>query len=211
MIVIILRILFLLLNDETKEGIIGDTLRVRIDKNLDYFSYKYLRKKLKQNISYRNIFFWRINNELKLDKKQLGSTSKRVMLFNHIQFYSKLFVVRILLKLLKMLYRPIETIEIAILDGCLGKGLYLPHRYCVITAKRIGDNVTIHHGVTIGKNHKTGGVPTIGNNVVIFPNAVIVGDITIGDNTYIGANTFVNKDIPSNSTIRAMESKHIER
>lgn len=89
----------------------------------------------------------------------------------------------------------------------LGDGLYMYHTGRVIVNSRvkIGKNVTLSPGVTIGKTiNKTTGKdesPTIGNQVWIGSNAVIVGDVTVGDNVLIAANSFITKDVPSNSVV----------
>lgn len=60
----------------------------------------------------------------------------------------------------------------------VGIGLYLPHNgHRVVNSKCIiGDNVTIHPGVTLGKEirGKRMESPTIGNRVWIGANAIIV-------------------------------------
>jgi len=64
---------------------------------------------------------------------------------------------------------------------------------------RIGDDVHIDQGVTIGGNATQGGVPTIGQNVYIGAGAKILGPIVIGENSIIGANAVVIRDVPANS------------
>lgn len=83
----------------------------------------------------------------------------------------------------------------------IGKSLKINHAVGTIVGSRttVGDNVLLHHGVTIGE--KNGGRAKIGNNVIIYPNSTIVGPIFIGDNSIIGANKFVDKSYPSNSKI----------
>lgn len=79
-------------------------------------------------------------------------------------------------------------------------GLLLFHSYStILNAKKIGTNCRILHLVTLGD--KRGGVPTIGNNVVILPGAVVVGGITIGDNCVIGPNAVVFKSVPANCVV----------
>lgn len=73
-----------------------------------------------------------------------------------------------------------------------------------------GENVSIYQNVTIGNDGK-GGVPRIGNNVIIYANSVIVGDITIGDNAVIGALTFINRDVPEGTTWVGAPARCIER
>ena len=65
---------------------------------------------------------------------------------------------------------------------------------------KIGENVFIHQGVTIGKKDSNSGCPIIGNNVYIGTGAIIIGSITIGENAKIGAGSVVIKDIPANTT-----------
>lgn len=78
---------------------------------------------------------------------------------------------------------------------------------CVIgeTAK-IGNNVKIYHGVTLGalsvtKENNKKRHPTIGNNVTIYANATILGNINVGDNSLIGANCFIFKSIKANKKV----------
>lgn len=68
-----------------------------------------------------------------------------------------------------------------------------------LNARYIGENFTAMHSVTIGK--KSGGLPSIGNNVFIGCGACILGNISIGNNVKIGANAVVLKDVPDNSTV----------
>ena len=71
----------------------------------------------------------------------------------------------------------------------------------VISANRIGENLSVWQGVTIGMNPKSPKAPTIGNNVSIYTNAVVAGDITIGNNVQISAGTVVMQDVPDNSLV----------
>lgn len=83
----------------------------------------------------------------------------------------------------------------------IGKALKINHGMGTVVGSRtsLGDNVLLHHGVTIGE--KNGGRANIGNNVIVYPGAIIVGDILIGNNSVVGANVFVDKSYPVNSKI----------
>ena len=87
----------------------------------------------------------------------------------------------------------------------IGKGFYIGHvgRIIVNPDVKIGENVNIATGVTIGKTNRgmNMGVPTIGNHVWIGTNAVIVGGITIGDDVLIAPNAYINTDVPSHSIV----------
>ncbi len=98
-------------------------------------------------------------------------------------------------------------------EAKIGPGLYMGHRGTVIVngKTRIGANVNIATGVTIGQENRgiRQGYPTIGNKVWIGSNAVIVGKINIGDNVMIAPNTFINFDVPSNSVVIGNPAKII--
>ncbi|MES2400037.1 MAG: serine O-acetyltransferase EpsC [Pseudomonadota bacterium] len=84
----------------------------------------------------------------------------------------------------------------------IGGGLFLPHTVgTVLGADRIGDNVTILQGVTLGTAEPDNGFmvalrPIIGNHVVLGAGAKVIGRITIGDYAKIGANAVVLQDVP---------------
>lgn len=84
-------------------------------------------------------------------------------------------------------------------------GLYLGHAYCITinSAVKIGRNVNIHKGVTIGVENRglRKGTPVIGNCVWIGVNSTIVGNVHIGDDVLIAPNTYVNRDIPAHSVV----------
>lgn len=82
----------------------------------------------------------------------------------------------------------------------IGPGLYIPHPVStVVMARKIGENVSLISGITIGMRNRHD-FPTIGDNVTIGAGARLLGGITIGDNALIGANAVVTKDVPANST-----------
>lgn len=61
---------------------------------------------------------------------------------------------------------------------------------------KIGRNCTILHGVTIGGvRGPKGGVPTIGDNVVIATGSAVIGNVSVGNNVMIGAHSLVLQDI----------------
>lgn len=87
----------------------------------------------------------------------------------------------------------------------IGKGLYLGHPYNITVGigVKIGNNVNLHKGCTIGRENrgKREGAPTIGNCVSIGINSTIVGKITIGSDVMIAPNSFVNFDVPDHSVV----------
>lgn len=99
----------------------------------------------------------------------------------------------------------------------IGKGFFIDHGAGVVIGETtvIGDNVMLHHGVTLGgtgwwtssKNEKRH--PTIEDNVVIGVGATILGNITIGRNSKIGANALVVKDVPPDSVVVSEMGKYV--
>jgi serine O-acetyltransferase len=87
----------------------------------------------------------------------------------------------------------------------IGEGLYLPHngRRTINSECIIGKNVTIHPGVTIGKEvrGRRQGSPQIGDNVWIGANAIIVGNIQIGNNVLIAPGSYINFDVPADAVV----------
>ena len=84
----------------------------------------------------------------------------------------------------------------------IGPGLFLPHTQgTVIGAWRIGANVTIFQGVTLGAKeidftYTEKSRPILGDGVTIGSGAKVLGGITLSDRVRVGANSVVLIDIP---------------
>lgn len=122
---------------------------------------------------------------------------------------------------LKLIARIISSIgrfltRIEIHPGAIiGKGLVIDHGTGVVIGEtaRIGDDVLIYHGVTLGGTGSTSHVkrhPTICNNVMIGAGAKVLGDIKIGAFSKIGANAVVLEDIPPGSTAIGIPAKVVK-
>jgi serine O-acetyltransferase len=61
---------------------------------------------------------------------------------------------------------------------------------------RIGRNVFVSNGVTIGGRNEMVNVPRIEDNVFIATGAKVLGDITVGSGSVIGANAVVIRSVP---------------
>ena len=87
----------------------------------------------------------------------------------------------------------------------IGKGLFIDHGHGVVIGEttRIGDNVTIYQGVTLGGTGKETGKrhPTLEDNVMISAGAKVLGSFTIGENSKVGAGSVVLEEVPKNSTV----------
>ncbi|MEL6747146.1 MAG: serine O-acetyltransferase [Pseudomonadota bacterium] len=87
----------------------------------------------------------------------------------------------------------------------IGEGLFIDHGHSIVVGEtaRIGKNVSILQGVTLGGTGKEGGVrhPKIGDGVLIGAGAKVLGNIEIGHCCRIGAGSVVLSDIPPCKTV----------
>lgn len=155
-------------------------------------------------------------NFLELDLKRYGK--KKYM--PKFQYYMrktqscKVKVLRIFYKALFALYRNKNMCELSERVS-IGPGLYLGHPYGITInpEAKIGCNVNIHKGVTLGRENRgpRKGAPTLGNKVWLGVNSTIVGNIHIGDDVLIAPNSYVNFDVPSHSIVIGNPGKIISR
>lgn len=97
----------------------------------------------------------------------------------------------------------------------IGKGLFIDHGTGVVIGEtaKIGDNVTIYQGVTLGGTGKEKGKrhPTIEDNVMISTGAKVLGSFVVGENSKIGAGSVVLKEVPKNSTVVGIPGKVVKK
>lgn len=111
-------------------------------------------------------------------------------------------------RLLKLLYRPLESLYIT--TPIIGGGLFIQHGFSTyIAAQSIGENCWINQLVNIGYKDN-GNPPVIGNGVTIACGAVVVGDIMVGDGAVIGANSVVVKDVEPDSVMGGVPARRLK-
>ena len=82
----------------------------------------------------------------------------------------------------------------------IGPGLYVPHPVgIVISAERIGANVSLISSITIGMRGE-GKFPTLEDGVFVGAGARILGGVHVGAGARIGANAVVLQDVPAGAT-----------
>lgn len=97
----------------------------------------------------------------------------------------------------------------------IGPGVFFPHTSgTVIGALRIGSNVTVFQGVTLGAKELDMGFasalrPEVGDNVVLGSGCKILGGIRIGDNVTVGANSVVVRSVESNCTVAGIPARRV--
>jgi serine acetyltransferase len=87
----------------------------------------------------------------------------------------------------------------------VGPGLRLFHAHGIVIHPdaRLGANVVLKHGVTIGHRgdeDTEGPTPTIGDGAVFGPHSQVLGDVTVGAGARIGAGAVVVSDVPPGAT-----------
>lgn len=91
----------------------------------------------------------------------------------------------------------------------IGKGLKINHGLGLVVGARvkIGNNVLLHQGVTLGD--KDGGRPIISDNVIIYAGAKVLGNIRIGEHAVIGSNCVCFIDVPENKRVVGIPARII--
>jgi len=99
----------------------------------------------------------------------------------------------------------------------IGAGIFFPHPCgTVVGAWRIGNNVTIFQGVTLGAKEldlgfDSGLRPDVGNNVLLGSGSKILGGIHIGDNATVGANSVVLHSVEAGSTVVGIPARQVSK
>jgi serine O-acetyltransferase len=93
----------------------------------------------------------------------------------------------------------------------VGPAFKLAHGFGVVIngQVKIGSNVTVMQGVTIGGSAH--GVPRIEDEVIICANATVIGPVTLGQGSVVGAGCVVTRDVLANTTVVGNPQRVIPR
>lgn len=92
----------------------------------------------------------------------------------------------------------------------IGAGLSIAHGWGLVVNEEvvIGMNVTLFHGVTLGRSDtiaidgsRESRFPVIESDVWIGPHAIVVGSAVVGTGSRISGGAFVNREIPPRSIV----------
>lgn len=95
-------------------------------------------------------------------------------------------------------------------ETAIAPGLAITHGWGLVVAPgtKIGRNVTLFHGVTLGRRdridpdgRRSVGYPTIEDEVWIGPNAIVLGDIVVGRGSRIAGGSLVLETVPAHSIV----------
>ena len=151
---------------------------------------------------------------VQLWKRMLSPRFAPVLLFR-LAHSCKALRLRLFAKYLSFLNYLGFGIEIG-LNCEIGPGLYLPHTMgTVIGAARIGANVMIFNGVTLGAKvldipYSPSLRPTIEDGVTIGAGAKVLGGITVGSGAIVGANAVVTRDVLPGQTVVGNPARPLE-
>jgi serine O-acetyltransferase len=117
-------------------------------------------------------------------------------------------------RLLSQLARWISGVEIHP-GATIGKRLFIDHGMSVVIGEtaKIGNDVTIYHGVTLGGTswEKEIRHPQLGNHIVIGAGAILLGPITVADHARIGSNAVVVNDVTAGSVMLGVPAKRSQK
>lgn len=95
----------------------------------------------------------------------------------------------------------------------VGSGVFIDHATGIVIGEtaRIGDDVSMLHGVTLGGTGKvfTDRHPKIGNGVLLGAGAKVLGNITVGDEARVGSGSVVLSDVPPRCSVAGVPAKPV--
>jgi serine O-acetyltransferase len=105
----------------------------------------------------------------------------------------------LLARLARLGWRGVNGLDLG--GTLIGPGLFVSHgQGTVLSAERIGANLQVHQGVTVGWDYRGDRRPIVGDDVFIGAGAKVLGAVTVGDGARIGANAVVICDVPAGAT-----------
>ncbi|MDP3737887.1 MAG: serine O-acetyltransferase [Hyphomonadaceae bacterium] len=95
----------------------------------------------------------------------------------------------------------------------IGSGVFIDHATGVVIGEtaRVGDDVSMLHGVTLGGTGKvfTDRHPKIGRGVLLGAGSKVLGNITVGDEARVGSGSVVLSDVPPRCSVAGVPAKPV--
>ena len=130
-------------------------------------------------------------------------------------------LIRITLPLFKIFHRIVShnaSIDLP-WQTKIGGGLALTHAWGLVVnpGAKIGNNVTLFHGVTLGRRDRISHLgerlteyPVLEDDVWVGPHAIIVGGVIIGRGSRIAGGSFVTSSVPPHSVVSGNPAKIVK-
>ncbi|MGI9170646.1 MAG: serine O-acetyltransferase, partial [Caulobacteraceae bacterium] len=97
--------------------------------------------------------------------------------------------------------------------AAIGQGAFFDHGTGIVVGEtaRVGDDVSMLHGVTLGGTGAERGDrhPKIGDGVLLGAGAKVLGNIAVGDHAKIAAGSVVLRDVPAHCTAAGVPARLI--
>ena len=95
----------------------------------------------------------------------------------------------------------------------MGSGVFIDHATGIVIGEtaRVGDDVSMLHGVTLGGTGKvfTDRHPKIGNGVLLGAGSKVLGNIKVGDEARVGSGSVVLSDVPPRCSVAGVPAKPV--
>lgn len=95
----------------------------------------------------------------------------------------------------------------------VGSGVFIDHATGIVIGEtaRVGDDVSMLHGVTLGGTGKefTDRHPKIGRGVLLGAGCSVLGNITIGDEARVGSGSVVLTDVPARCSVAGVPARPV--
>jgi serine O-acetyltransferase len=115
----------------------------------------------------------------------------------------------LLARMARVLWKGVPGLDMS--GTSIGAGLFISHgQNTVLSAERIGANLQVHQGVTVGWDYRGSRRPIIGDDVFIGAGAKVLGAVTVGNRARIGANAVVVCDVPDGATVVGVPGRVVE-
>ncbi|WP_372613290.1 serine O-acetyltransferase [Halomonas sp.] len=97
----------------------------------------------------------------------------------------------------------------------IGRRFFIDHGMGVVIGEtaRIGDDVTLYQGVTLGGTSWNKGKrhPTLEDGVIVGAGAKVLGPFSVGAGAKIGSNAVVTREVPAGATVVGIPGKVVQR
>ncbi len=115
----------------------------------------------------------------------------------------------LLARLARLVWKGVPGLDMS--DTAIGPGLFISHgQNTILSAEKIGANLQVHQGVTVGWDYRGPSRPIIGDDVFIGAGAKVLGAVTVGNGARIGANAVVVCDVPDGATVVGVPGRIVE-